>query len=116
MSSNASPSIPSTESRSYYRGASTYSRTWKPTRRLSGDFTPSSAWPHLEEFVESGGNIQIGPIAPIKCAAVAADPHGMIAALVRRNGESFNDLIHRLDHAVDMAMNHDAPTDEINKR
>jgi hypothetical protein len=88
----------------------------KPTRGLSGKFTPSSAWPHIEEFVESGGNIQIGRIAPIKCAAVAADPHGMIAALVRRNGESFNDLIHRLDHAVDMAMNHDAPTDEINNR
>ena len=40
----------------------------------------------------------------------------MIAALVRRKGESFNDLVMRLDHAVDMAMNHDAPTDEINKR
>lgn len=88
----------------------------KPTRRLSEEFTPSSAWPHIEEFVEAGGNIHIGPIAPIKCAAVAADPHGMIAALVRRNGESFNDLVHRLDHAVDMAMNHDAPIDEINKR
>ncbi len=88
----------------------------KPTRRLSADFAPSSAWPHIEEFVESGGNIQIGPIAPIECAAVAADPHGMIAALVRRKGESFNDLVLRLDHAVDMAMNHDAPTDEINKR
>jgi hypothetical protein len=38
----------------------------------------------------------------------------MIAALVRRKGESFNDLVQRLDHAVDMAMNHDAVTDEIN--
>jgi len=54
----------------------------KPTRRLSADFAPSSAWPHIEEFVESGGNIQIGRIAPIECATVAADPHGMIAALV----------------------------------
>jgi hypothetical protein len=52
----------------------------KPTRRLGGDFTPSSAWPYIEEFVESGGNIQIGPITPIECAAVAADPHGIIAA------------------------------------
>jgi hypothetical protein len=40
----------------------------------------------------------------------------MIAALVRRKGESFSDLVFRLDHAVDMAMNHDAPIDEINKR
>jgi hypothetical protein len=86
-----------------------------PNRRLSSDFTPTSAWPHIEEFVESG-NINIGPIEPIECAAVATDPHGVIAALVRRKGESFNDLILRLNHAVDMAMNHDAPTDEINKR
>jgi hypothetical protein len=40
----------------------------------------------------------------------------MIAALVRRNGESFNDSVLRLNHAVNMAVNHDAPTDEINKR
>jgi hypothetical protein len=77
---------------------------------VSGDFAPTSAWPHIEEFVDSGGNIEIGPIKPIECAAAASDPHGMIAALVRRKGESFNDLIQRLDHAVDMAMNHDAPT------
>jgi hypothetical protein len=88
----------------------------KPTRRLSGDFKSSSAWPHIEEFIESGGNINIGPIAPIECAAVAADPHGMLAALVRRNGETFNELMHRLDHAVDLAINHDAFTDEINAR
>jgi hypothetical protein len=91
-------------------------RPGKPTRRLSDDFAPSSVWPHIEEFIESGGNIHIGPIAPIECAAVAADPHGMIAALIRRKDESFNALVNRLDHAVDMAMNHDAPTDEINNR
>jgi hypothetical protein len=88
----------------------------KPTRRLSGDFNSSSPWPHIEEFIESGANINIGPIAPIECAAVAADPHGMLAALVRHSGETFNELMHRLDHAVDLATNHDAFTDEINKR
>jgi hypothetical protein len=46
---------------------------------------------------ESGGNISIGPIRPIKCAAVASDDHGMLAALVRRNDESFSDLMRRLD-------------------
>jgi len=88
----------------------------KPPRRISGDFKPSSPWPHIEEFIESGGNINIGPIAPIECAAVAADHHGMIAALVRRSTETFNDLMRRLDHAVDLAMNQDAITDEINAR
>jgi len=54
-------------------------RPRKPTRRVVGDFNPSSPWPHIEEFVESGGNIRFGPIAPIKYAAVTADPHGVIA-------------------------------------
>ena len=73
-------------------------------------------WPYIEEFVESGGNITVGPIPPIKCAAVAADNHSMLAALVRHDGESFAALMQRLDHAVDLAMNHDATTDEINPR
>ena len=90
------------------------SRSSRPPRRLSGAFKPSSIWPHIEEFVESGGNITIGPIAPIECAAVAADHHSMLAALVRRDGETFNDLMSRLDYAVDLAINQDAMTDEIN--
>jgi len=38
----------------------------------------------------------------------------MLAALVRREGESFNELMHRLDRALDQAINFDAYTDEIN--
>ena len=86
----------------------------KPTRGLSGDFKPSSPWPHIEEFIESGGHISIGRIAPIKCAAVASDDHNMLAALSRNPGETFNELMNRLDRAVDLAINHDAQTDEIN--
>lgn len=85
-----------------------------PRRRVSSGFKPSSAWPHIEELIESGGNINIGRIAPIACAAIAADDHKMLAALVRRNGETFSELMQRLDRAVDKAMNHDAFTDEIN--
>jgi len=85
-------------------------------RRVRDNFTPSSGWPHIEAFVESGGNISIGRVAPIECAAVAADDHGMLAALVRRNDETFASLMQRLDDAVDKAMNHDAFTDEINVR
>ena len=92
----------------------TANRSRKPTRRVAGEFNPSSPWPHVEEFVEYGGNITIGPIPPIECAAVAADNHSMLAALVRRDGETFNDLMTRLDHAVNLAINHDALTDEIN--
>ena len=89
-------------------------RSSKPARRIAADFKPSSIWPHIEEFVEHGGNITIGPIGSIECAAVAADHHSMLAALVRHDGETFNTLMARLDHAVDLAINHDALTDEIN--
>jgi hypothetical protein len=86
----------------------------RTTRRLSGDFKPSSPWPHIEEFIESGGNISIGCIAPIKCAAVASDDHNMLAALSRNPGETFNELMNRLDRTIDLAIYHDAQTDKIN--
>jgi hypothetical protein len=89
-------------------------RASKSPRRVSGSFKPSSAWPHIEAFIESGGNINIGRIAPIACAAIAADDHTMLAALVRRKAETFSELMARLDQAVDQALNHDAFTDEIN--
>ena len=86
----------------------------KPTRRLSGDFKASSPWPHIEEFIESAGNMSIGRIAPIQCAALASDDHNMLAALSRNPGETFNELMNRLDHAVDLAVNHDVLPDELN--
>jgi hypothetical protein len=48
--------------------------------------------------------------------ADAARKHGVNGPLVQRHGETFNDVVRHLDHAVDMAMKYDAPTDEINKR
>ena len=76
---------------------------------------PSSPWTHIEAFVKSGGNVSIGPIEPIiDCAAVAADNHNMLAALVRRPDEAFMHLLDRLDRAIDQAVNHDRFTDEIN--
>jgi hypothetical protein len=38
----------------------------------------------------------------------------MLAAFSRNPGETFNELMHRLDQAVDPAINHGALTDEIN--
>ena len=89
-------------------------RSRKPTRRIIGEFKPSSPWPHIEEFLESGGNIQIGRISPLDYVAVASDEHMMLAALTRKVHETFIELIHRLDIAVDQAVNHDTLTDEIN--
>jgi len=45
--------------------------------------------PNLEEFVILGdGQIAIGAIRPIPCAAIANDEHNMLAALVRRPDET----------------------------
>jgi hypothetical protein len=89
-------------------------RSRKPTRRIIGEFKPSSPWPHIEEFLESGGNIQVGRIAPLDYVAVASDEHTMLAALTRNTRETVMELIKRLDTAVDQAVNHDTLIDEIN--
>lgn len=89
-------------------------RSRKPTRRVISEFKPSSPWPHVEAFLESGGHIELGRVSPIGYVAVASDEHTMLAALTRNPEESLMDLIHRLDVAVDLAVNHDTFTDEIN--
>lgn len=85
-------------------------------RRVSAPSTPRSPWPHIEELIECDGNISIGHIAPIQCAAVASDEHNMLAALARRKGETFTELLDRLDAAVAKAVDGDEFTDEINPK
>lgn len=89
-------------------------RSRKPARRVTRGFKPSSPWPHIEEFLESGGNIEIGRVSPLDYVAVASDEHTMLAALTRNAGETLMELIHRLDDAVDLALNEGTLTDEIN--
>jgi len=72
--------------------------------------------PSLEAFLADEGQITIGAIQPIPCAAIAADPHNMLAALIRRPNESLTELIERLDQAVALALEHGTFTDEINTR
>jgi len=91
-------------------------RTTRSASRGLTAFTPSSPWPNIEAFIADGGNISLGRIAPIECAAVASDQHAMLAALVRRTDESFMDLMQRLDTAVAKAIEAGEFTDEINAR
>ncbi len=70
--------------------------------------------PTLEVFLASDAQISIGTIGPIPCAAVASDENNMLAALVRRPGESLPQLLERLDAAVLLALEEDHFTDEIN--
>lgn len=65
-------------------------------------------------MIDDGGNVSIGQIYPIPCAAVASDEHNMYAALLRRDGESLTDLLYRLDTALEAALTREIYTDEIN--
>ena len=50
----------------------------------------------LEQFVLGGdGQIALGSIGPIACAAIANDKHNMLAALVRRPEETLQQLLER---------------------
>ena len=71
--------------------------------------------PTLEAFVLSaGGQLSVGKIGPIACAAVAADDHTMYAALQRHADESLAQLLQRLDATLLRALDHDEYIDEIN--
>ena len=76
--------------------------------------TDASFLPALEQFLAREGQISIGTIGPIACAAVANDQHNMLAALVRRPDETLKQLLERLDRAVQLALEHEIFTDEIN--
>ena len=95
------------------------SRSRKPTppstRRVRAALASDGPFlPTLEEFLTGDGQISIGTIGPISCAAVASDQHTMLAALVRRPDETLQQLLERLDRAVQLALEHETFTDEIN--
>lgn len=61
---------------------------------------PSGPWQALQALMNDGGQVTLGAVGPIPAAAVAAMPKGMLAGLMRRNGESWGDLLLRLDAAI----------------
>ncbi len=76
--------------------------------------TAKKSWPNIQGLIDNGGNISIGEIPPIRCAAVAADEGNMLAALLRRDGEDLTALLNRLDKAIEKAIDEEIYTDEIN--
>ncbi len=69
---------------------------------------------NIETLIADGGDITIGMVAGVECAATAADAHNAVAMLVRRKGETISALLRRLDKAVGRYYLTDEPTDEIN--
>ena len=75
---------------------------------------PSSRWENIEWLVDGEGDVTIGRVGSIRCAATAADGHNALAMLVRRPKESLEDLLSRLDEAIRLAAEEDVYTDEVN--
>lgn len=74
-----------------------------------------SHWLHITALLaRPGGSITLGQVAPIERAAVAVDEQALFASLVRRDGESVNDLLQRLDAAIGAALQQGVITNEIN--
>ncbi len=69
---------------------------------------------NLEMLIEDGGDITMGRLGSIPCAATAADAHNSLAMLVRRDGETLSALLKRLDKAVARYYETDETTDEVN--
>jgi hypothetical protein len=71
-------------------------------------------WSQIEWLVDGEGEITIGRVGGVRCAAVASDGHNALAMLVRRPRESLDELLARLDEAIRLAVEEDTYTDEIN--
>lgn len=69
---------------------------------------------NIDELINSGGEISIGRLHSIECAAIACDESNSLAMLQRRHDESLDQLLARLDAAIARAWNEDYFTDEIN--
>lgn len=69
---------------------------------------------NIEALIADGGDITIGAIYPTECAATAADNHNTVAMLVRRESETLNALLKRLDKAIGKFYDNDEIVDEIN--
>lgn len=65
-------------------------------------------------MIEDGGQISIGALPPIRCAAVANTDYNCLAMLQRRPAETLQQLLERLDAAIEHALETDELIDEIN--
>ena len=68
----------------------------------------------IEALIDDGGEITLGAVGNIECAATAADYHNTLAMLVRRDSETLNALLKRLDRAIAKFYETGETTDEIN--
>jgi hypothetical protein len=76
--------------------------------------TDSSDLPNIDYLIDGNGEITIGAIAHVTCAAIATDEDQCLAMLVRREKETLQQLLARLDKAIEMAHEEEIFIDEVN--
>lgn len=69
---------------------------------------------NIETLIDDGGEITLGSLPPHECTATAVDSRSCLAMLLRRNGESLNTPLKRLDKAIDFAWPNEVFIDEVN--
>jgi hypothetical protein len=69
---------------------------------------------NIDTLIADGGDITIGAVYPIECAATAADSHNTVAMLARRENETLNALLKRLDKAIGKFYADNEIIDEVN--
>jgi hypothetical protein len=69
---------------------------------------------NITALIDEGGNITLGALPPHACVAAAADDSNALAMIVRREGETLNALLKRLDKAIGLAWSDDLFIDEVN--
>lgn len=74
----------------------------------------ASALPNISAMLESGGQIMVGAAKPIPYTAVAHDGKKTLAMLRRRENETLNELLQRLDAAIATAQSTGRRVDEVN--
>ena len=75
---------------------------------------PPGTFPNIESLIDGDGDITIGRVGPVRCAATAADEDQGLAMLQRRPGESLMGMLQRLDAAIADAYENNIYIDEIN--
>jgi hypothetical protein len=65
-------------------------------------------------LIDGNGKVSLGRIGLVRCAGVASDDDQQLVALVRRQSESLEGFLGRLDAAIGRALEEDVFVDEIN--
>jgi hypothetical protein len=69
---------------------------------------------NIEFLVDGNGQITLGQIGPVRCAAIASDDGNCLASLVKDEKESLGEFLVRLDRAIEDALEREVYVDEIN--